>query len=229
MADDTKKPTRAENTRVQRVTKDVIEKRVRAVGEWLVQGHRARRIYLLVSEATKLERERRQTARAKSPPEPPPPFVWGDIDPPCSTRMIDVYVRKARDKFEAEGRELSKKGVEVLGITWARSNDLYWRALAAERYATCRMILRDQMEMFGLIGAIKVQLVEPGTASGAGAPDTSHLPETSMTVEQINAEYRALIEIGLLRARQNGGTMHKVAHALGPGEPVNGNGTDSRE
>jgi hypothetical protein len=195
-----------------RVSKAVLDKRVGVVANWLIQGHRNRTIYALVSESTKKEAERRATALKES--KPLPPFVWGDHDPPCSTHMIDEYIRKARVKFELTGRELTKKGVEVLGMTWERSNDLYWRALNEKRYGTCRMILRDQMEMFGLIGAIKVQLVAPGEGSGAESPDTSHLPETEHTEEQLASAWRELLSMGLARVRAD------PSKYLPPGAPV---------
>jgi hypothetical protein len=209
--------------------KDVVERRLRAITRWLVDGHRPYRIFALVTEAAKLERKHRLEALAANLPVPP--FVW-DSTPPVSPRTVERYMAKVRAVFETEGRELPKKGAEVAGLTWARSNDLYNRALSEKRYATCRMILRDQMEMFGLIGAIKFQLVPPGEASIGPEPDTTHLPESQWTEEQLNRGLADLLQLGLVRVRgqavTSGGVLPGVAKALGDG--TNGaNGTNGTE
>lgn len=196
-----------------RVTKAVGEKRVTLVAGWLIQGHRRATIVQLASEAAKKEAETRTEAiKAR---KPGPPFVWGDDVPPCTAWQIDRYIASAKRQFEAEGRELTKRGVEVLGLTWQRSNDLYWRALAEKRYATCRMILRDQMEMFGLVGAIKVQLVDKGTAGD----ELDTLPETEHTEEQLNSQWRELLAVGLARVRANP-DKYKPPLGLPAGPPV---------
>lgn len=213
MADPKKNPT-PPRVLTARVTKAIIDKRVSIVSGWLIQGHRFGVICQLAAEAAKKETEARTAAATAK--TAPPAYVWGVAAP--SERTLERYLASARAGFEAEGRELTRKGVEVLGLTWQRSNDLYWRALAEKRYATCRMILRDQMEMFGLIGAIKVQLVDKGTADGV-EPDTSHLPETEHTEEQLNRQWRELLVVGLARVRAD---PDKYKHPLGlpPGPPV---------
>jgi hypothetical protein len=188
-----------------RPAKSVIDKRIDAIGAWLIQGHRTQTIQALVLEAAKIEAERRQKANETVPPAAAPPFVWGDVVPPVSTKTVEVYIRRARERFELTGRELPKKAVEVLGLTYEMLHDLYWRALADKRYTVCRQLIRDQMEMFGLVGAIKVQLVGNDQPTGAAEPDTSHLPETEHTAEQLAAEWSKLLQAGLARVRANPG------------------------
>lgn len=196
--------------RSPRPGKDVVERRLRDVTRWLVDGARTTRIYALAEESAKIEREATEAARVAGTPLPP--FVW-DVTPRLSTRQIDKYLAKIRATFERDGRELTKKSAEVLGLTWLRSNDLYFKALDAGRYATCRMILRDQWELFGLIGAIKVQLVAPTDADATA--NAANLPESEYTAEQLAHEWRALIEVGLQRVRSGG--LAPVAKALGTG------------
>lgn len=185
-----------------------------SITKWFLYGHRPARIPELVARAAREERKKREEA-LKSGTDVPP-YVW-DADPLPSERTLKRYMARVREEFEREGRELPKRVAEVAALTWARSNDLYQKALVDKKYTTCRMILRDQMEMFGLIGAIKGQLVPLGDAAPVPDVDTTHLPESQWTEEQLNRGMAELLNIGLLRIRgqRQQTSLPAVAEALG--------------
>lgn len=212
MGDSTEQTRAVAQTTGHRVSNAVVDKRVSIIAGWLIQGHRNRTIWGLVSESTKLEAKRRADATAD---KPAPPFVWGDIDPPCSNKQIDRYIARARKEFEITGRQLPKQAAEALGTLWERSNDLYWRALADKRYSACAKILRDQLELFGLVGAIKFQLVD---APAAGDVEPSNVPETEHTEAQLAAQLRELVALGIARVRANPEKYRPLQ--LPPGAPV---------
>lgn len=199
------KKTVARVGRKPRVSKDVMEHRVNAVYGWLVAGQRGARIYAAILAAAKFERERRAEALAAEPPKARPRFVWGDDNPPCGPRTAENYIAKAKERLELEGRELPKQGAQVLGLTWARLNDLYGRALADKRYTVCRQLIRDGAEIFGLVGAIKFQFVDPGASTGAPAGgDTSHLGESEYTTDQLERAWQELMTEAVTRYRAAG-------------------------
>lgn len=210
-----------------RVSKTVMDARVSAILTWLARGVRTSRIYALVDEYTRLEAKTRREALAarasgaEDPPEPPP-FVWGDVVPPCSHSQVKRYISKAREQLEAEGRDLSRRATEVLGHTWTMQADLYAAAFAEKRYSVCRAILRDRLETFGLIGAIKVQFVDPNAPGGPAGHD---VPESDYTEDQLRAEFIRMVRMGLTRAETDG-TLARAARAIGPGTDV-AEGSDS--
>jgi hypothetical protein len=241
---ETKQPARRRGGG-RRGSQHAVNQRVRAIAGWMIVGKRTSEIYRLVVEHAEKERRDRATARetrarlerehadasaavaeGETPPPAPalpalPPVVWGDGKPP-SERMIDYYIRKARQEFEKDGTTLSKSATAILGQTWARMNQLYARALHDKKYHVCVRVLELTTEIFGLKGAIKIQfLTEPQPDA-----DETPTPESNMTEQQLVDEWRRLARVALMRAK--GGTIVDVTppHVPPPKMLGDGNGTN---
>lgn len=163
------KKTRDRKAGEYRVSQAIRDKRLIAIAGWMAQGLRTKQIHAAVADAGRFEREHRaeyrealrlyQEAAARGddmttrPMPSPPALVWGELDPPVSTRQVDYYIRTARQNFRDDGRELSNEAAEVLGVTWHRLNDLYRRALDDKRYAVCERLIGRIVDIFGLRAA----------------------------------------------------------------------------
>jgi hypothetical protein len=107
-----------------RVAEHVVELRLRQVQSMMTQGHRTGMIYRLVAKSQRKEMKARELARKQGKAiEDYPALVWGHTVP--ADRTIDDYIARVKERFEAEGRSLSKQGAVVFGQANAMIADLY--------------------------------------------------------------------------------------------------------
>jgi hypothetical protein len=128
-----------------------IIQRVSLVYRLLIDGKRTPEIRRAVALAAQKEANERKIATV------PPPFIWGD-EGKVADRTLDTYIKKAKDRIHAEGVDLRKRGDFILGKNFARQDAIYEAAFASKNYDTCRKIIRDQLQLCGLMGAIKIEL-----------------------------------------------------------------------
>ena len=110
----------------------------------------------------------------------------------------------AREQFAEEGRELTHAGAQLMGLQAARLNDLYGRALAEKRYSVCERLIRLSAELFGLFGALRVQLNVTGETAAVAERD---LPETSMTEDQLKNAWTTILLNAVKRVRERNGPI----------------------
>jgi hypothetical protein len=187
--------------RARRVSQLARAQRIDAVYRLLVGGSKTSAILQAVAVAQRREAENRAAARANGEAEPP--YVWGDDGPP-SDRQVAYYIAQAREQFATEGRELTHAGAQLIGLQAARLNDLYARAIAEKRYSVCERIIRLSAELFGLFGAVRVQL----NLSDERTPQAdADLPETGMTEEQMQNAWASIVLTAVKRLREQRGPI----------------------
>lgn len=167
----------------------VIIQRVSLVYRLLIDGKKTPEIRRAVALAAQKEANDRKSATV------PPPFVWGD-EGKVADRTLDSYIRKGKQRIKAEGTALRTRGDFILGKNFARQDAIYEAAFSAKNYDTCRKIIRDQLQLCGLMGALKIEL------SGIdGGPVQVTQVQAERTIDEIAAEQIEMLNI----ARRRGG------------------------
>lgn len=182
----------------------VVEQRCLHVLQLVVAGSRRAQIVRSVAGAQGREKTERAKATAAGKPIDAVPYVWGDE--PIPERTLDRYIARAKAQLRVDAAALPKSGTYVLGLQWARINQLYNEALAAQRWYVCVKLIEIVNSMFGLNAAIRLQLNEDDSTPGSGP---NHLPRHTMTATQARDALGTLM--GRLQA--DGAALLKEARA----------------
>lgn len=166
-----------------------ITQRVSLVYRLLIDGKRTPEIRRAVALAAQKEANDRKIGTT------PPPFVWGD-EGKVADRTLDNYIKKAKERIHAEGVDMRRRGDFILGKNFARQDAIYEAAFASKNYDTCRKIIRDQLQLCGLMGAIKIELTG---ADGGPVEQTVTLKQTDTSLNEIAAEQIELLNIARQR------------------------------
>jgi hypothetical protein len=165
-----------------------IIQRVSLVYRLLIDGKRTPEIRRAVALAAQKEANDRKSATV------PPPFVWGD-EGRVADRTLDHYISKAKQRVKQEGTQLRSRGDFILGKNFARQDAIYEAAFSAKNFDTCRKIIRDQLQLCGLMGALKIEL------SGVdGGPVKVEAVQSDQTLDEIAAEQVEMLNIARRRA-----------------------------
>jgi hypothetical protein len=167
----------------------VIIQRVSLVYRLLIDGKRTPEIRRAVALAAQKEANDRKSATVK------PPFVWGD-EGKVADRTLDNYIKRAKERIHAEGAGLRKRGEFILGKNFARQDAIYEAAFAAKNYDTCRKIIKDQLQLCGLMGAIKIELTG---ADGGKIEQEVTVKASDSSLQEIAAEQIELLNIARAR------------------------------
>ena len=181
--------------RGKKTTQAVIIQRVSLVYRLMIDGKQRPEIRRAVALAAQKEANDRRLAGAGT--NVPPPFIWGD-EGEVANRTLDSYIAKAKDRIREEGSKLRTLGDFILGKNFSRQDAIYEAAFAARSFDTCRKIIRDQLQLCGLMGALKIEL------SGVdGKPIESEVTvkQADQSLHEIAAEQIEMLNI----ARQRGG------------------------
>jgi hypothetical protein len=168
----------------------------------MMAGHRTAAIYRLVARAHADELRKLTAAKkARVDPEQYPPLVWATDATPVSNRTVDAYIAAAKERFEREGREMSKDTSTQFGVIMSRLNDLYARALKQEKWTVCERLIRLHADIFGIPGSIKPAWIDPGNDGAPGDASTpKETPEVSATEDAAERELRELFDVAIRRA-----------------------------
>jgi hypothetical protein len=118
----------------KKTSKYEVEKRIIKTMEFLNQGYGRHEILKYTTKSKNLEKAKKQEKEG---------ICWNiKID------MIDSYIRRARENF----KELAEfdKNIEI-GLARSRLTDLYQQCRRIQDFKTCLMIVKVQLELFGLI------------------------------------------------------------------------------
>jgi hypothetical protein len=98
-----------------------------------------------------------------------------------------------------------------MGTQWARINMLFHAALKRERYHVCARLIEHTSTLFGLNGAVKLQLL----LGDAKAEPLDDRPVASQTEAGALYEMRALLQAAMRRARAGGNALDPIATQRG--------------
>lgn len=198
-----------------RATQEQIRLRVQQIYVYLRDGLRAQQIYQLCAKQRELEIAAR--VKAKQGGQEGPPVVWGD-DPLPSVRQLNTYIQSAKKLIAVEGRELSKQAEYVLGSQYARILDVYSRALADKKYHAALRAIEQISRLFGLEGAIKLQILPPQEGDDSAKQTPRRVSE--LTPESAFSALQQLMTTALARAQAQGKLQGVQVEQLLLGQPV---------
>lgn len=206
MPSDQRKAQQAGANRV-RATQEQIRLRLQQIYNFLRDGQRTADIYRLCAIAREREITQRAAAETgvvdnRGVPVPRPLTVWGDDELP-KRRQLDAYIAQAKKLVALEGEQLSKESYFVLGAQHARILDVYSRALADKKYHAALRAIEIINRMFGLEGAIKLQLLPTPNAEQDASAKTPPKP-AEMTAESAFLALREIASRALARAQAAG-------------------------
>lgn len=160
--------------------KTVIAQRLARVYELRSIGYKFTKVRQIVAAEAKKEAENRKKPKEG---EPKPPEIWGNSGT-IADRTLRRYWKWAGLKLIEHGKELVKAGDMILGKNVSRLDIVFARALEKEKFNVCRLIVADQLKIFGLDQGIHAPL------SGADADDipdiTPQTPEPEQAVRTID-------------------------------------------
>jgi hypothetical protein len=174
--------------RGKKTSQAVIIQRVSLIYRLLIDGkQRAEIVRAVALAATREANERRLAGNGGG--NVPPPFVWGD-EGSIPDRTIDSYIQKAKKRIKEEGSNLRTLGDFILGKNFTRQDAIYEAAFSAKNYDTCRKIIRDQLQLCGLMGALKIEL----GGIGGGPVKVQEVPNDA-TIDDIAREQIELLNV----------------------------------
>jgi hypothetical protein len=199
----------AEHPRGDRTPDAILRQRVDQIRTALIAGATRTQILAVVAQMPAKNRRRIEKAKRAKKPEPDT-SVWGVGDPPA-TRTVMRYMAIARKSLEKTGRKLPTMGEQIMGTQWARINMLFHAALKRERYHVCARLIEHTSTLFGLNGAVKLQLL----LGDAKAEPLDDRPVASQTEAGALYEMRALLQAAMRRARAGGNALDPIATQRG--------------
>lgn len=190
-----------------RPTQVQVSLRVAQIYAFLRDGQRTSEIYKLVAKMREIELKQKEDHEKGGLDRagvrvPEPLVIWGNAPVP-STRTVDYYIAKAKEKIAEDGRELSKQGEYVLGAQYARVLDVYARALSDKKYHAALRAIEIVNRMFGLEGVVKVQLLPPTDGEQQSSVKTPQ-KVAEMTPESAFIALNDMMSRALARAQQAG-------------------------